>query len=415
MKKRINPRFAAGAGMQPPVLAGRKNEQTTIKEAFDDLSQGFNPTDNIALIGPRGHGKTVLLRWAEAYVGRQEDDVECLELNPVYFRSHSTLVGALADQGALLAVDSASINLLGLGIGMSRQEAAQKLLRPVLENRCSRGGLVILIDEAHTLNLYPNDVVRAFFYDVQSLAGAGQPLLLIFAGTPSISTHIASIDATYWDRLKKVGIGLLDIEAAREALQTPLKKLGYRIESEILDEAVDVAQCYPYFLQVVGDELHRAARAESGKLGSGKRINAAILDRALKEFHVRRKNYYAERYKELTKVSILTAAEAVARLFVSEEKKSLSSDLIKLTIKQSFGANMENPVAESEGKIDRKVLKVDTKLRHVGIVWSQIGREECCEPGIPSLMDYVTERARARARVEEDFRSTRPILHPDKK
>ena len=407
MNKRINLRFAAGAGMPPPVLTGRECEKDTIKEALDDLSQGFNPTANIALIGPRGCGKTVLLRWAETHVDRQEGDVKCLDLNPDCFRSHSDLVGALADQEALstLADDgfSASINLYGSGIGLSRQEAAKKLLRPVLESRCSRSGLAIFIDEAHTLDRHA-DVVRTFFYEVQYLAGNGRPLLLILAGTPSISTRLATIDATYWDRLNKVGIGLLDLEAALEALQTPLERLGYRIKPDILDEAVDAAQCYPYFLQAVGNALHRAAKAEPGNLVSGKRIGSAILDRALKEFHVKRKNYYSERYKELEREGILTAAEAVARLFVSQEKKSLSSDLIKSAIKQSFGVNMENAAAESKGKIDRKVQNADAKLRQVGIVWSQIGQEEFCEPGIPSLMDYVAERARDRARAEADFR-----------
>ena len=401
--------------MPPPVLAGRECEKATITEALDDLSQGFNPTAEIALIGPRGNGKTVLLRWVETHVDHQEGDVKCLDLNPDCFSSHSDLVGAVADQEALSALASdgfsASINLLGSGIGLPRQEAAKKLLRPVLENRCSRSGLAILIDEAHTLDRHAN-VVRAFFHDVQALAGAGRPLLIILAGTPSISTRLATIDATYWDRLNKVGIGLLDLEAAREALQTPLERLGYRIEPGILDEAVDAAQCYPYFLQAVGSALHRAARAEPDMLGNGMRIGHAILGSAFKEFHVKRKSYYSERYNELEREGILTAAEAVARLFVSQEKNSISSGVIKSTIRQSFGWKRLWLRARALIGIDSEVRDVDAKLRQVGFVWSQIGQEEFCEPGIPSLMDYVAERARDRERPEADFSSTRPIPHP---
>ena len=73
---------------------------------------------------------------------------------------------------------SANINLLGSGIGPSRKEAAEELLRPVLKKRRLNGTLVLLIDEEYTLDRIP-DVVRDFFNEAQTFAGKGHPLLVI--------------------------------------------------------------------------------------------------------------------------------------------------------------------------------------------------------------------------------------------
>ena len=53
--------------MTPPVLAGREREKVVIIEALDYLAEGCNPAANIALIGPRGNGKTALLRWVKTH------------------------------------------------------------------------------------------------------------------------------------------------------------------------------------------------------------------------------------------------------------------------------------------------------------------------------------------------------------
>ena len=81
---------------------------------LDDLAVG-QTTTNVALIGPRGNGKTVLLQWVKTQVGRYQGKIECVELSPECFESHHSLAAALANPGAAsaLAADgfSASINL----------------------------------------------------------------------------------------------------------------------------------------------------------------------------------------------------------------------------------------------------------------------------------------------------------------
>lgn len=378
-------------------MAGRENEKATIMTALEDLDAGSSPAADIALIGPRGNGKTALLRWVEAQVRGYKNKVKCVALNPKCFESHDNLIAALADRGSLSTLlgdrFSATAQLLGSGVGFSRQEAAKKLLRPVLEKRCSKSGLVILIDEAHTLDRYP-DMVRTFFNDVQSLAGDGRPMMLILAGTPNIATRLASIEATFWNRLSKIGVGLLDASAAREALRIPLDRMGYGIEAGTLDEAANETQCYPYFIQVVGNALHAAAKGEPDKLMDGNKIGEAIWKQALNAFSLTKNSYYADRYQELRASDILPAAEAVARLFVSRKKKSIFSVEFEDAVSRSVDAdaNMKKKaVAESKAG-SNPAFWVELELRHVGFVWSRIGQEDVCEPGIPSLMDYVIKR-----------------------
>lgn len=394
MNTPYNLMFTPGAGTSPPVLAGRDTEKDTITMALDGLAAGVRPAENIALIGPRGNGKTALMKWAKAHIGSYSGKVDCVELNAKYFESHRDLVAALSDRGILSSITdqgiSAKIKFPGSEIDLSPQEAAGRLLRPILEKRCSKNGLAILIDEAHTLNDYKHSV-RGFFNDVQSITGDGLPLLLILAGTPNISTRLATIEATFWNRLKKIGIGLLDQAAANEALRVPLEWMGYTIEADTLDEAANEAQCYPYFLQVVGAELHKAARDEPDKLRSGNGIGDTVLRQALKEFKVVKNIYYGERYQELQVAGVLPSAEAVARYFVSQETKSISLAAFEVSVSRSIGPQLKL-LAKERGGIDPAEW-VQAELRDFGLVWSPISDEVSCEAGIPSLMNYIAERA----------------------
>ena len=389
-----NPKFAPGAGMTPPVLAGREREKAVIIEALEDLGDGFNPTANIALIGPRGNGKTALLQWAKTHADHFGGKIKCVSLNPDSFSSHSDLVEALADHGMLATLlgegYSGSINILGSGLSLSQQASPKKLLGPVLEKKCSNSGLALLVDEAHTLYHNP-EVVRAFFNDAQVLAMEGRPLLLILAGTPDTSSRLNGIEATFWNRLDKIGIGLLDMAASQEALRAPLEQMGYRIDADALDQAADAAQRYPYFIQIVGRELQRSAKAGPDKLVDGDRIGDAILEQALKAFRIARNAYYADRWSELEAGGILASAEAVAQLFVAQKTISISANEIKSAIGRSIDAKLEER-AKASGGIE-PALWVEANLRNVGFIWSQFGNEDRCEPGIPSLMNYVIDRA----------------------
>lgn len=389
--------FAPGAGMPPPVMAGRESEKAMIAQAFERLENRVNPAANIALIGPRGNGKTVLLRWAQAAANSRVGKLDCVDLQPHQFESMPELVDALASPSILknLGGDGFSVNTsaLGTGIGIASQQTAQKLLEPVLLKRCTECGFVILIDEAHTLDRKP-DVSRTFFNEIQSIASAGLPLLLILAGTPDMVPRLNTIEAAFWSRLEKVGIGLLEFEASRLALKEPLKQLDYRIEEDALDRAVEAAQRYPYFLQLVGQELHRAATAEPSKLKPGGVVGDEILAAALRSSKIACETYFADRYRELRTRGLLPAAEAVAGIFESSKAKTITATAFEDAVSSCVDAKLVER-AEKSGAQDA-ALWAEDELRNLGFIWSQVGGERFCEPGIPRLMDYVVELARQR-------------------
>ena len=374
--------FKPGAGEVPPFLAGRKEEKAEIKLILDRLKNGNSPGQNIVLIGPRGNGKTVLLQWVKEEIGRYEGKVKCLTLLPHCFRAHDDLVQSLESLEGF-RVKQIIAKLPFFEFQVSPRGAKKEMLRDVLEQRCSASGLVILIDEAHTLYKHP-DKVREFFTEVQTLASDGRPLLLILAGTPNISQNFTEIEISFWNRIKKFGIGLLDDAAAKEALRTPLRRMGYSIGDGVLDRAASEAQRYPYFLQIVGSKLHRVAEAEPGKLGSGKEIGCAILEQALTEFGAERDNYYNLRYRELRYEGILDVAEAVASRFVLHKEGSITGAALEVTIKECIDKR-----ETTENGIDKLADELEKKLRYNGFIWSQIGNERWCEPGILSLMNYI--------------------------
>ena len=403
MNKPSDLNFKPGPRETPPFLAGRKKEKEEIKLILDRLKDGKSPGQNIVLIGPRGNGKTVLMQWVKEEVGSYKGKVKCVTLNSHCFRTHGDLVGSLKspeESPEGFKVERIRAKTPIFDVEVPRQEARKEMLRDVLERRCSESGLAILIDEAHTLNRHP-DEVRNFFQEVQMFASAGRPLLLILAGTPNISRRFIEIDISFWNRIKKFGIGLLDDADAKEALRTPLQKMGYNIKDKALGRAASEAQRYPYFLQIVGSKLHRVAEAEPGKLGSGKEIGCAILDQALTEFGAERDNYYNLRYQELREDGILHVAYAVASRFVSRKEKSITGGALEVTIE-----NCVDGKDLTDNEVAKLAVDFESKLRDNGFVWSPIGKERCCcEPGIPSLMNYILgwkdDRDRELARIRE--------------
>ena len=55
--------FTPRTGAAPPALTGRDREQAVLGQCLADLLDGGAPPHDVALMGPRGNGKTVLLNW----------------------------------------------------------------------------------------------------------------------------------------------------------------------------------------------------------------------------------------------------------------------------------------------------------------------------------------------------------------
>ena len=86
--------FTPGTGAAPPALTGREREQAVLKQCLADLLGGEGPPHDVALMGPRGNGKTVLLNWFDRAC-RETGRLEVVRLLPSRIRSGQAVADAL--------------------------------------------------------------------------------------------------------------------------------------------------------------------------------------------------------------------------------------------------------------------------------------------------------------------------------
>ena len=367
----INP-FVPGRGALPPFLAGRDAEQHDLMQLLAYLQAGRGAPRDAVLSGPRGNGKTVLLRWLQREI-EAAGKVDVVWRTPSDLPSLDALATALVSPARFrsLLPDTLSVSI---GIGRLGWELGGNpgTLTELLTLRCAHRPLVILLDEAHTLD---ETVGRALLNAGQSVAAAA-PFLLVLAGTPGLTLHLDRMSATFWNRARQVGIGLLDEDAAAAALVRPFAEQNPAI---VFDEAalrcvLDESQCYPYFIQLWGAALWDAATQHGATL-----IDEAVVARASGVFDLERRTYYEHRRDELERQDLLPVAVSVADAFAG--RATLAQDTLNAVI---AGALSLDSTPE--------IVQYRNRLAMVGYVWKPPGAGDRWQPGIPSLMRYVRPR-----------------------
>lgn len=138
----------------PPHLAGREAEKEVLLELLAKVRPGQPrgaPADAV-LSGPRGNGKTVLLRWLEQTA--EQRGIDALWLTPDEIPDLDRLANVLALPGALQRLGR---KLRGIGLFSRKAEldttpVPEERLDEALVKRCRQAPLVVLLDEAHTLD-----------------------------------------------------------------------------------------------------------------------------------------------------------------------------------------------------------------------------------------------------------------------
>ena len=368
----INP-FVPGRGVLPPFLAGRDAEQHELMRLLAYVQAGRGAPRDAVLSGPRGNGKTVLLRWLEREI-EAAGKVDVVWRTPSDLPSLDALATALVPPARFrtLLPDTLSVSI-GIGrLGWGKLGGNPGTLAELLTLRCAHRPLVILLDEAHTLD---EGVGRALLNAGQSVAAAA-PFLLVLAGTPGLTLHLDRMSATFWNRAKHIGVGLLDEDAVASALVRPFAEQDPAIafEEAALRRVLNESQCYPYFIQLWGAALWDAAMQQERPS-----IDEAVVALASRAFDLERSTYYEHRRDELERQDLLQVAASVADAFA--ERATLSQDTLNAVI---AGALTLDSTPE--------IVQYRDRLAMVGYVWKPPGAGDRWQPGIPSLMRYIRPR-----------------------
>ena len=365
--------FRPGTGGLPPFLAGREEEQGLFRSRLAVLDRREPSPSEIVLYGPRGNGKTALLAWMEQEAS-SVPGVDVLKITPSEFDTRTEFAEILLPESWWATARPAEFTVRGVTWRPGENAPAPRV-RSVLEVRSAKRPLILLLDEAHTLD--PR-VGKELLNAAQSV-GRTLPFLLVLAGTPNLRAHLGTMGASFWNRSRKLRIGRLDESAAAEAIRRPLESEETSISDEGLAHIVRESHGYPFFLQVWGAAVWSRVAADPSV--SRERVTTADTEACQSVFDSEKTDYYLDRFNELEEVELLEAARSVAELFAGRQRVRREEILAA--------------VRRAPGFADRqKAVAARRTLDHLGFVWQGRGATDW-EPGIPSLMDFIRQEVPA--------------------
>ena len=363
--------FVPGQGGLPPHLAGRGQEREDLLALLAYLQNRRGAPRFAVLTGPRGNGKTALMRWLQREIESEGKAVDVAWLTPNEIPDLDALANEMTPPARFDSLHPEALSL-SIGVGRLGWELGGRpaSLTRLLQARCRRQPLVVLLDEAHNLG----QEVGSSLLNASQAVAAEAPFLLVLAGTPNLSNHLNTLSATLWNRAKQIGIGRLEPTAAGQAVTRPLaeEEPPITLADEALAEVVEESQGYPYFLQIWGDALWRVARKRRLT-----HIDGPLASTAKVAFERERSIYYQDRRRELKAQALLPVAIQVAAAF---------RDCATLT-----DAELDRIIAAAleVDPLDPEVQRLQAGLADLGYVWSPPGEADRWQAGIPSLMSYV--------------------------
>ena len=383
--------FSPGSGHLPPYLAGREGQQFIFQKSLVKISKGKSPPGTMVLYGPRGMGKTTLLRWLKNEVEQytpQKDFARVVWLTPDRIGSPADLWNLMVPSETLaskLIPEKVTAGVSAEGFAASAdwnlKELFKESFQVALIDQCKKQPLILLMDEAHKMDhgLCNN------LLNLHQTISPESPFMLVLAGTPGLTNFLSEVDATFIERSKMISIGRLGEQSSRDAIVKPLEDNDIQITDYALSLIIEDSQCYPYFLQEWGSSLWDIAEEQNSKI-----ITAEHVKEAKTPVSTAREIMYGERRNKLNKLGLRSTTLAIAKVF--QGTNTMSEDVILEIITDNLSVDRLNTKTNEE----RLQILIDTDF-----IWRPLGNE-VFEPGMPSLMTNILNQKTEIVKIESD-------------
>ena len=370
--------FSPGSGHLPPYLAGREDEQSVFRKGLAKISAGKSPPAATVLYGPRGMGKTVLLRWFKNEVelsGAKKDLIRVVWVTPDQLGSPSDLWKCLMPPETLKSkmtpedvTAGFNFEVLAASATWRAKDLFKQTFQKTLIDQCRKQPLILLMDEAHKMD---EDLCNNLL-NLHQIISPEAPFMLVLAGTPGLHNFLSGVNATFVERSRNIGLGRLDEQAAADAISKPFAEQGIQITEGALSIIIEDSQCYPYFLQEWGSSLWEEADKANLTCLTDEQVAVVKPNIAI----IKQKMYEGRRHK-LNKLGLRSTAIAIAQAF--QDTKAMSEDPIIEIITDNLSIDSLNTQSVDE----RLQTFIDQDF-----VWQSLG-SVLYEPGIPSLMTHI--------------------------